>query len=884
MNQTFNPVFAFKKILGEEGAQRVSSGLFCHPILWELISFENFFTSAASLFGTDLENWTPKNIIFNIDKLVDPNKSVTKFDQKNKYQDVCKEIHGISESIQEITDKRKNNESWENILQDLQWDVINRHEISRKWGMVFSIILTDQNERNELEKTLIKESDSENLLLASLLILYHNKMWISDFLSGNIEFFINNPNTIKELVLNLEMIGGQNVAHQLVEELLGNPNFTNEIINCENSCFSTENQFDKIKKLNDFRFLAFFIKDTEKTELFESLAKDILEKSFIKKPVKLYGQEIDLDIGDFLSLENYFSIGSYNSAIVNNNNSKILRDLILAFKTADSDAATAREICRRFLGEVKEVGINGVIFSPQYGYLIDPIDIAELLINTGLEYEAILFLEKVICSQPNNLLIIKFLAHYSNLLGDHNRAVKYFSNLIAFGNIAREEKIIFCKSLQYLEMWQEALSIRNTINLLNINDELELVIAAHKTKNINELKGYIEQLFSKYPKDKIAKALNLLFLQEFQENSNFDNQLKALYKEPNKDIRTIRFIEEYLREKGKTEQILLFLNDLPGKYKNHPEIQLLIYKAQLEIGDTNTCKSILCDLSKSEAIIHQEVLEEIIHELLKRNLYSEAKNLLDIYREKWKLSPKIIFANSMILLEEKEYLGAKDKISLLLEDNVINEDTITVFGCCLLETSLGDFPYRKSIKKLSTDKKRKFQEFYTQLPNHKSNVLINLLNIEICEDDKENNYIELLTNSTSLELKDNWRVPFGLGYLYFSKKKFDQAIIYFNEAIKIVPTHKVILDLLIQAYSHLKLPEEAIKIIELQSKVNNLSLTDLIRYSDFLFEHNEFNKFLEEYPKSRWHAAASRPRTVATQPLHRPTRNRHGADRKCVRG
>ncbi|MCJ7648206.1 MAG: hypothetical protein MUP85_06305, partial [Candidatus Lokiarchaeota archaeon] len=528
------------------------------------------------------------------------------------------------------------------------------------------------------------------------------------------------------------------------------------------------------------------------------------------------------------------------------NNSEILRDLFLAFKTANSDTVIAREICKRFLVEVNNVGLNGVIFSPQNGYLIDPIDISKLLINNGLEYEAILLLEKVICSHPNNLYIIQFLAHYSNLLGDHNRAVKYFSKLTAFGNITREEKILFCKSLQYLGIWQEVLSLRNTINPLNVNDELELVIAAHKAKNNNEVKDHIEQLFSKYPKDKIAKVIHLLFLQDFQENSNFDDQLKALYKEPNKDIRTIRFIEEYLWEKGKIEQILLFLNDLPAKYKHHPEIQFLKYKAQLKVGDTSSCNSILCNLSKSETIIHQEVLEEIINELLGRNLFSEAKSLLDIYHEKWKLSPKIILANSMILLEEKDYLGAKDQVSKLLEDNVINEDTITVFGCCLLETSLSDFPYRKSTKKLSADKKSKFQEFYDQLPSHKTNILINLLNIEICEDDRENNYIGLLTNSTSLELKDNWRVPFGLGYFYFGIKKFDQAIIYFKESLKIVPSHKIILDLLIQAYSYLKLPGEAIEIIEIQSKINNLSLIDLIRYSDFFFEYKEFKNFLED--------------------------------------
>jgi len=137
MNQAFNPVFAFKKILGDEGAKRVSSELFCHPIIWELFSFENFFASAVSLFGPDLEKWTPKNIILNIDNLADQNNSATNLDQNDKYLCVLKEIKDISEIIKEITNNRKNNKPWENILQDLHLDVNNTYEISRKWMTVF---------------------------------------------------------------------------------------------------------------------------------------------------------------------------------------------------------------------------------------------------------------------------------------------------------------------------------------------------------------------------------------------------------------------------------------------------------------------------------------------------------------------------------------------------------------------------------------------------------------------------------------------------------------------------------------------------------------------------------------------------------------------------
>ncbi|MCJ7648911.1 MAG: hypothetical protein MUP85_09885, partial [Candidatus Lokiarchaeota archaeon] len=305
MNQVFNPVFAFKRIFEEEDANRVFSQLSCHPILWELISIENFFASAVRLFGTDLEKWTPKNIIINIDSLADLNDPATKPKQNHDYLPVLMEITDISASIKEIANKRKNKEPWVKILQDFQLDVINECEITRKWGTVFSIYLEEPDERIELEKILIYQSNDEYVFLALLINLYQDKTWISDFLSRNLEFIINHSNTIKKLVFNLEKIGGQHVAHQLVEELLNNPKFGKKIIDCGKSCFSIESPFEKIEKINDFRFLSLFINDTEKANLFELLAKDILEKSLIIKPVKLYNQDLDLDIDDLLSLDFY---------------------------------------------------------------------------------------------------------------------------------------------------------------------------------------------------------------------------------------------------------------------------------------------------------------------------------------------------------------------------------------------------------------------------------------------------------------------------------------------------------------------------------------------------------------------------------------------------
>ena len=845
MNQAFNPVFAFKKLFGDKNANYVIGKLICHPIIWELFSTERFFLRVVDLIGSEFEKWTPKNICFGIDELIDIKSPSSNRESNHENSCIEEQILEINKSVNNISDLRRNLESWKSIFNKFALNEINENQIFRKWGTVFTIVTDKEQERKALEDALIENNPRKINLLSFLVHCTTDQNHIKDLLIRKIKSFKDNPSILRELVIKLDKIGDHNKAENLAKLFLNHPEIQKIEFGSDKSTFLPNNKNKELKNLNELRILSLFIKDQEKTQIFKSLAEELFAKSMNMNPVHSYGQELEIDDRDLISLDNYISIKKKQGNRAYSSERKNLNDIFQAFRISSSDETAARDICKRFINNSNKQGIETVLFSSEFGYLIDPIDIAKLFIKLRMERDAVLLLEQIIKSYPKNTNILRFLAHYCGKFGDHRRAVKYYSILFADKNISREEKIHFCKSLQYFRLWQDVLSLRKTINTLKINDKLEYATAAYRADNKVEFQNEIEEIISNSPNNITAQVLKALFLQGNNEKFLSDTLIAKVINEPNKDIRTIEFIEEYLKKNEDIEKPLLFLKGLPAKYQNHPEIKFLNAKAKRSFGKIQEYRDNLNRLSGVTGIVRQEVFEEILIELIENNMFDEAKIALETYEDKWVLSPKIAQAKAKVYVEEKKFEEAKYIISSLIADNMINEEIIITYGCLLLKTLPTEFPYAKQIKKLSLKEKNRFQELMSRLNNQKPSLLLRIMQIEIMGDGKESDYVKLLSDKTLNNSSESWRIPFSLGVLHYRKKKFDKAIVYLKEAVKIKPTHRVILDLLIQSYSSLGLPGEAIKFMKQLGIENHLSLKELIRYSDLLYKNHEFLSFIE---------------------------------------
>ena len=844
MNQAFNPVFAFKRLMGEENANNVISRLICHPIIWELFSEENKFLLLADKFGGDVKKWTPENICLNAMETRESNSlSINHEDNWNTFA-TEDQLIDIYNSLMQIKSQKKVSKTWDVVFEELQLSEIKENEIFRKWGTVFEIVTNNRLERKELENALVHNNSSKIDLLSFLIHCSRDQDDIDDILVRNINILINHPNIFRELIIKLNNFGDHKKAKILVKKYLNHPGVLKKEIGRDNSTLLHADKLEELKNLTELRLLSSFVDDKEKSQFYKSLAEKLFIQSSTIDPVKLYSQETETEDKDLLSLDNYISVEKQSDRAYSLEDLN-LKDIFSAFDLMNSNESAAREICKRFISNSNKQGIENVITSPEIGYLIDPIDIAKLFIKLRLEIDAVILLEKTLNSRPGNNQIFKFLAYYSRIFGDHRRAVKYYSILFTKNNMLREEKNQFYKSLQYLDLWQDSFIVQKTINKLNINDKLEYAISALRAEKKMEFQNEIEEILSDFPNNITAQILKALFYQRNNNKLLSSTLIANVISERNKDIRTIKFIEEYLRKNEDIEEQQLFLNNLPATYQHHPEIALLNAKVKRTLGKTQENKEILRRLSVKTGINKQVVVEEILNELIDNDMFEEAESFLQTFEGKWVLSPKIGQVKIKVSIEAGKFKRAGRIISSLVAREIINEEIIIAYGCLLLKTSLAEFPYSRRTNKLSDQEINRFQELISLLNIKDPSLLLRLMIIEIGRGEKENGYFGLISEKSFNNSKESWRIPYGLGNLYYRKNNFDQAIIYLNKAQKLKPTHSVILDLLIQSYNRLKLPTEAVGLIKQQISSNSLSLRKILKYTDLLHENHEFNLLLD---------------------------------------
>jgi len=843
MNQAFNQVFAFNRLMGEENANNVISRLICHPIIWELFSNKNNFLRLADIFGSDVDKWTLENICLNTVGIKESNSLSINHEDNWNLLDTEDQLIDIYKSAMQIKGQKQALKTWGVIFEELRLSEIEEDEIFRKWAVVFEIITNDGLERKELENALVQNNSSKINLLSFLIHCSTDQDNIDDILVRNINLLIDHPNILRELIFKLNNFGEHKKAKILVKKYLDHPDVLKKEIGCDNSTLLHADKLEELKYLSELRILSSFVEDEEKCQFYKDLAEKLFIQSSNINPVKLYAQEMEIDNKDLYSLDNYISIEKQGDK-ANSFDDPSLKDIFNAFNLMNSNKDAAREICKRFISDSNKRGIENVINSPEVGYLIDPIDIAKIFIKLRLEKDAVLLLEEILISRSGNSQIIKILAHYSRIFGDHRRAVKYYSILFTKSNMLREEKIKFCKSLQYLGLWQNAFIVQKTINKLNNNDKLEFAISALRAEKKAGFQNEIEGILSNSPNNKTAQMLKALFHQRNNEKMFSGTLVANVINQPNKDIRTIKFIEEYLRKNEDAEKQQLFLSDLPTKYKNHPEIALLNAKIKRSLGKTQDNKEILSRLSVTTGEIKQVVMEEILYELIDNNMFEEAEIILQTYEDKWVLSPKIGQAKAKVSIEAGKFTKAERIVSSLVAREIISEEIIIAYGCILLKTSLAEFPYSRKTNELSDQGINRFRELIRSLRINNPSLLLRMMIIEIGGGEKENEYFSLISEKSFSNTKESWRIPYALGNLYFRRNNFDQAIIFLNKAKKLEPTHTVILDLLIQSYSRLKLPTEAVGLIKQQIIDNNLTLRKILKYTDVLYENSEFISLL----------------------------------------
>ena len=522
MNKFYNPIFAFKRLFGDENADMVVSRLRCHPLIWNSINSQQFFNLLIESLGSEIENWTPKNICFYLSDITNRDVNLSSGDHDQNSQEIESHLLDLYRSVLQVNEQRRLNKSWDDIFEIVQINSLKETEIIRKWGTVFDICANTDSDLIDLMKSLVGDDPKRICLLSFLLNISNSPNSIEHFINRNFQIFQNKPRILRKLAAGLEKIGGFKKAEILVKHFFDRLDHHDIDVKIGGKDINQIAGIEEIEKNNELRILATFLNNNEKSDHFKDLTKRLITRTLALNPIKLYEKEIKIDDEDLLSLDFFLSVEPISIEKNKASRNKNLKDLFRAFYLLSSDEMAAREICRQFLDSYQPNKIAEEIFSNESGYVIDPIDIAKLFIKLNFKHEAVQLLELISETSQKNNKLLKFLAHYLHILGDHQRAVKHYSILFSDNNLTRKEKIYLSKSLKYLEMWEESFIVMRTINKLDITDKLEFAIAAFRADKETQFTHEIEEILSTTPNQQTAKVVKALFLQRKKDKYHAD--------------------------------------------------------------------------------------------------------------------------------------------------------------------------------------------------------------------------------------------------------------------------------------------------------------------------------------------------------------------------
>ena len=239
MNQDFNPVFAFKKLFSDGGANELIRELINHSIIWQCLSEEKIFLFVVENLGNDPQNWKLENVINVVEKLVNSDSSSQKNNGIQRLEKQLGEILITAQLLRKIREKRKKGEQWSNIFQNNNRIVDKVIKEKRIWELLFSCFLNDEKERILIEKTLFETENAEKFL-ALFLNQYQKQSWVSEFTSRYINQIIISPKKIKKIIFYLFKLGGRKIGYQLARETLESSMYQAEISSYENGSISLE--------------------------------------------------------------------------------------------------------------------------------------------------------------------------------------------------------------------------------------------------------------------------------------------------------------------------------------------------------------------------------------------------------------------------------------------------------------------------------------------------------------------------------------------------------------------------------------------------------------------------------------------------------------------
>ena len=829
-----------KDLIKDTCGKQAISGLIQLPLITDYLNDPNNFQKVVEKFGLDCQSWNTLNICSaasgfdlksssSISSQVQVDAEIEAFRRSISPQSIEKissivEIYPLVDKINALSKWL----SWSQILEQIGLGSYSFADQKKKLETIFTIVFEISEDKKKLIDCMLEYqvADAGQKLFSRLIL---NNKTISDFVIQVLEDKSFKP-PLKEflsLLKEMRFLGNQVVLCKLAEIYL-------EV----------------------YPFQAMEQKDMEQ----QGIEKDLSKLTYLKNYSALFQmtgnnhglEKINGNLKDVLStLGQGFGFITHfekdqkqvrDASDPTNSEKEIIQEIRRIKDTTKTDADSAQMLALDFSQKLlADPNLASSIYDNENGFLIEPEDLAQLLIDSGIYQQAQSILNKFIAQWPQNIKLLRIAANLAHDKGDHHNAVGKFALLNLIGELTREEKIKFASSLEYLDSWKNAFEIRKTINTTSNEDLRDIFLCTFYAGKINALSSLISDNGKLTQSSKISLLLQKIAEEDKDQIISMLEKLEASDYSKDKDHQYILLISDYLRSFGKIDIAKEILEKCKQYSKYSFPIINRLYSIYQERGERKKSLSILNSI-KNQPIESQKDFETYINNLIQSDEIDRANQMLLNSANSWELSPRKTYLIAKVLIEIGKYSEA-ERILLPLTQNENDVIENKIYYClAALKCKFGNFPIGINIE--NPDKLIETREII-KLDNEKKSLLLELLDAELASSSRFEKYQQLLNKYSSSNDPEIWRVYAGLGKIYFDLNQFDSAIINLKHARQTRPNNQILFWLLIRSYANLRLWNEIENLLDQGMVQDNKSILSNFREFSIISENSEWPRFLE---------------------------------------
>jgi len=260
MDQRFFPIFAFKRLFGEQVPYSLLNGLQSHPLIWKVLSEEVVFDHLERKLEGNPSNWKVASIIKEIAVYTGSGEYEDKDPAMGGLREEISQISIISQIIEEILNLVKNDTSWEMVIEKLTKSAEEYNLKKNDLGVIITAIPGEIKEVKGLENALIDHSEKRAFLLGYLIFDRELADNVGLFFERNQEKFSEKPAIVLEIVSTLFELGVEAEANRLANLYLTYKKCEEEKLN-DHNIENPDETFNLLKQYDDAMKLAQLVGD-----------------------------------------------------------------------------------------------------------------------------------------------------------------------------------------------------------------------------------------------------------------------------------------------------------------------------------------------------------------------------------------------------------------------------------------------------------------------------------------------------------------------------------------------------------------------------------------------------------------------------------------------